>query len=157
MNSSLTNEPDRKHDERTEQDAAGRDEHLHTSPDGAAERRVLIVEDNPNAAFLMQQVLGDFCSVTLTTTADAALDLAQQVQFQVVLMDINLGPGGSGLHVLERLRAMPGYHDVPVIAITAYALPGDRKRFLELGFSEYLSKPFTAPMLQEAVERHLTP
>jgi CheY-like chemotaxis protein len=51
---------------------------------------------------------------------------------------------------MRELRSMPTYRTTPIIAATAYALPGDRDRFLEMGFSAYLSKPFTADELLEA-------
>ena len=53
----------------------------------------------------------------------------------------------KALSVLRELRAMPTYRDVPIAALTAYALPGDKERFLEMGFSAYLSKPFNAEEL----------
>ena len=67
--------------------------------------------------------------------------------FDLVLLDINLGQGPNGADVLRELRAMPAYQDVPIVAVTAYALPGDRERFLGMGFTDYLAKPFNADEL----------
>ena len=58
-------------------------------------------------------------------------------------MDINLGAKVSGEDVMQRLRDLEGYAQVPIVAFTAYALPGDHERFLSAGFDAYLSKPFT--------------
>ena len=62
-------------------------------------------------------------------------------------MDINLGDGPSGREVLKSLRAIPAYRKVPVAALTAYALPGEREDFLKAGFNAYLSKPFSEDAL----------
>ena len=57
-------------------------------------------------------------------------------------MDINLGVGKTGLETTEIIRNMQGYKTIPVVAITAYAMVGDREKFLSQGFSHYISKPF---------------
>ena len=62
-------------------------------------------------------------------------------------MDINLGTQETGVDVLHRIRERAAYRTTPVIAVTAYALPGDRERFLEEGFDDYIGKPFTRQQL----------
>jgi CheY-like chemotaxis protein len=82
-------------------------------------------------------------------TAPEALDAAAAggAPYDAVLLDINLGAGVSGEDVMRRLRDLPGYGAVPILAFTAYALPGDRERFLNAGFDGYLPKPFTKAQL----------
>ena len=116
------------------------------APGHAAEEvaaRLLVVEDNEDTAFLMQEVLESVGEVTLASNAEEALEAARRASYHAVLLDINLGRGRNGTDVLRELRTMPAYRDAPIAALTAYALPGDRERFLELGFSRYLSKPFS--------------
>ncbi len=112
-----------------------------------SDARILVVEDQEEARLLAQDVLGDAGEVRAVATSAAALEAARTVPFDLVLVDINLGTLESGIDVLHALRTMPGYGEVPVVAVTAYALPGDREDFLQEGFDAYLGKPFMADEL----------
>ena len=114
---------------------------------GQVKPRVLLVEDNENTQFLIENLLEDAYTITVVSNAEEALLEAFNTEFDLVLMDINLGEGANGADVLRELRAMPTYSNVPIAALTAYALPGDKERFLDMGFSAYLSKPFNAEEL----------
>jgi CheY-like chemotaxis protein/two-component sensor histidine kinase len=116
---------------------------------------LLLVEDNPETAKLMQKLLGETCDVTAVSDGTKALRRAQECAYDIVLLDVNLGGGPSGADVLRRLRAQPTYADTPIAAVTAYALPGDRERFLKMGFDAYLNKPF-APEDLNALMDELT-
>jgi CheY-like chemotaxis protein len=72
-------------------------------------------------------------------------------RFRGFVLDINLGGKETGADVLRIARTLEGYADVYAIALTAYALPGDRERLLESGFDEYISKPFTRQSLMDAL------
>ena len=116
---------------------------------------VLAIEDNADMLVLVERFLSPAYDVATALDEEEALALARARRFDVVLMDINLGRARTGVEVLEDLRRAPGYADVPVIAVTAYALPGDREHFLRTGFDGYLSKPFTKPVLRETVAQVL--
>jgi CheY-like chemotaxis protein len=122
---------------------------------------MLIVEDNKDTQFLIQNMLEDVGDVRVASNAEEALREARLTletskgAFDLVLIDINLGEGPSGEDVLMELRAMPAYQDVPIAAVTAYALPGDREGFLETGFNAYLSKPFQGDALRALVSELL--
>src|SRR5690606_42106342 len=88
---------------------------------------VLLVEDNPDTAFLILHLLLDICDVTLAANGTEAVRKAERKRFGAVLLDINLGRSENGVEVLHKIRAIPGYENVPAAAITAYALPGDRE------------------------------
>ncbi len=108
---------------------------------------VLVVDDNETTRFLMERMLeAEYETHAAATENDAILE-AMSTQYDAVLMDINLGAKTSGEDVMHRLRDLRGYMDVPIVAFTAYALPGDRERFLNAGFDGYLSKPFTKQQL----------
>ncbi len=114
--------------------------------------RVLIVEDNPSTQYLLQNLLEDQYEVSAAVGAQEAMRLAdRETPFDVVLMDIQLGGGNSGTEVMKQLRRQAAYKETPIAAVTAYALPGDEKAFLEAGFDAYLSKPFTARKLRALV------
>src|SRR5690606_11962469 len=110
-------------------------------------RRLLVVDDNPNTRLLLARMLRGHYAVDTAGTAREALDATADTRYDAVLLDINLGAGVSGEDVMGRIRTLPGYAGVPLVAFTAYALPGDRERFLNAGFSGYLPKPFTKPEL----------
>jgi CheY-like chemotaxis protein len=130
-----------------------------TDPDAEVEgpptrllRRVLVVDDNFNTRNLMERMLCSDYDVTSAGDAAAALRAADEgPPFAAVLLDINLGGEVSGEEVMRRLRRIAAYSESPIMAFTAYALPGDRERFLHTGFSGYLAKPFTKLQLLEAV------
>ncbi len=112
---------------------------------------ILVVEDNPEIALLLQHMLGESYDLEAAPNEEGALGLARQTPFDLVLMDINLGSERTGEDVLAALRRMPRYANVPVVAMTAYALLEDRERFLEAGFDGYLSKPFTTSQLEKII------
>jgi CheY-like chemotaxis protein len=70
-------------------------------------------------------------------------------------MDINLGAGIDGVETMHQIKKIPEYSNVPIIAVTAYAMWGDKERFLSVGFANYLEKPFTKANLVDLVERAL--
>ncbi len=120
-------------------------------PDDAEEDlptpRLLVVDDNANTRHLVARMLRGVYRVDTAGTAPDAVAAAEAVAYDAVLLDINLGAKTSGVDVMHRMRALPGYAETPIFAFTAYALPGDRERFLNAGFSGYLPKPFTKPEL----------
>ena len=117
--------------------------------------RVLVLDDNESARLLLSRMLGEDFEVKVVARAAEALDCARATAYDVVLMDIHLSDEASGLDVMEHLRSLPGYQGVPCIAFTAFALPGDRERFLNAGFDGYLGKPFTKRQLLDALSRAL--
>lgn len=123
--------------------------------DAAADQsrtRVLVVEDNADTRTLVNHLLRKSYDVKCASDADEALQLAANERYDVLLVDINLGKGKSGEDVLHAIKSLPNYDQTPVIAVTAYAMPGDRERFFNEGFDEYVSKPFSKQRLLEALE-----
>jgi CheY-like chemotaxis protein len=102
---------------------------------------VLIVEDNPRNLKLVRDLLDYAGYRTLgAASAEEGIDLARSHRPQLVLMDVQL-PRMDGVEALGRLRAEPACGDVPVVAVTAFAMKDDRERFLAAGFDAYISKP----------------
>ena len=103
--------------------------------------RILVVEDNEKNMKLFRDVLQARGYATLeATTGEAGLELARAEQPALVLMDVQL-PGMDGLEALAQLRQDARTAAIPVLALTAQAMRGDRERFLDAGFDGYLSKP----------------
>ena len=118
------------------------------------EGRVLIVEDNEKNMKLFRDVLQASGYGTIeATSGEQAVELAGAHAPALVLMDVQL-PGMSGVEALAQLRAAERTASIPVLALTAQAMRGDRERFLEAGFDGYLSKPVDLLQLLEAVREH---
>ena len=113
---------------------------------------ILTVEDNPDTQTLLRYMLKPYFSLAFSSNVDHALAQAEEHAFGMFLLDINLGEQRTGIDLLQLLRLRPGYENTPALAITAYAMPGDRDRFILAGFDGYISKPFTQRELLESIE-----
>lgn len=105
--------------------------------------RVLIVEDNATNATLLKIQLENCCYTELAEDGEMALNKTKEKGFDIILMDINLGEGMDGVQATQEIRKIPGYEDTPIVAVTGYALPSDKEKFLSRGLSHFLPKPFT--------------
>ena len=116
--------------------------------------QILVVEDNEKSMKLFRDVLLATGHRTLEATTGAqAIRLATAHSPDLVLMDIQL-PDIGGVEALGRLRADERTASVPVVALTAQAMEGDRERFLAAGFDGYLSKPVNVAELIATVKRY---
>jgi two-component system cell cycle response regulator DivK len=116
--------------------------------------RILVVEDNEKNMKLFRDVLVATGYRTLeATTGTEAVDMASEHTPDLVLMDIQL-PDLDGVQALQRLRADARTARIPVLALTAQAMHGDRERFLAAGFDGYLSKPVDVRELIGIVREH---
>jgi two-component system, cell cycle response regulator DivK len=119
-----------------------------------AGEQILVVEDNQKNMKLFVDVLEVKGYRTLEATSAAeAVELAAEHVPDLVLMDIQL-PDVDGVETLSRLRAAVRTASIPVLALTAQAMEGDRERFLAAGFDDYLSKPVDVVELLSTVRRH---
>ena len=119
-----------------------------------AGERILVVEDNEMNMKLVRDVLQAKGYSTLeATTGEVAVELARTLDPALVLMDVQL-PGIDGIEALAELRADERTSAIPVVALTAQAMRGDRERFLDDGFDGYLSKPVDVTELLHAVRTH---
>lgn len=102
--------------------------------------RIAVVEDNPDNRLLLQALLEDRHLLTEYENGADALEGMRAAPPELVLLDISL-PRMDGTEVLRRMRGDPALAGVPVIALTAHAMSGDRDRFMEQGFDDYVAKP----------------
>jgi signal transduction histidine kinase/ActR/RegA family two-component response regulator len=125
-------------------------------PAPGGQHLVLYVEDNPANLKLVEEIVRLRADLRLISAPDARLgiDLARAHQPEIILMDLNL-PGMSGLEALQVLREDPDTAAIPVIALTANAMPRDVERGLAAGFFRYLTKPINIPMFNEAIDSTL--
>jgi len=116
--------------------------------------QVLVVEDNEKNMKLFRDVLqASGYRLLEATTGERAMELAAEHQPNLVLMDIQL-PDIDGVDALGRLRANARTASIPVVALTAQAMHGDRERFLDAGFDAYISKPVDVVEFVKTVKEH---
>ena len=119
-------------------------------------RTVLYIEDNPANLDLVQEILRPRSDLRLISAPDGqeGIDLARQHLPHVILVDINL-PGFDGYEIRRILRADPRTARIPVIAVSASAMPGDVKRGLDAGFYRYITKPIDIDAFTAAIDTAL--
>lgn len=117
--------------------------------------KILLVEDDPVAIDLVKAMLGPTYEIEVVIKGQEAIESAAQKIYDLILMDINLGKGINGLEVTKAIRKMPEYKTVPIIAVTAFAMVGDKEEFLAAGCSHYLSKPYTRKQLLSLIQEAL--
>jgi two-component system cell cycle response regulator DivK len=122
-----------------------------------AQKKILVVEDNElNLRLLTDLLEYHGYSLLLSREGAAALDIARQHRPDLILMDIQL-PDISGTEAARRLKADEQTREIPIIAVIAFALSGDRARVLASGCDDYISKPFNITELLKLVERYIGP
>ncbi len=120
----------------------------------SSERKILVVEDNPQNWELVEFLLED-AGYAVRLAADAA-EMRRELAVglpDLVLMDIQL-PGVDGMALVSEIRAMPEAGKLPVVALTAHAMRGDRERFIAAGFDGYISKPIDVATFADQVGVH---
>ncbi len=109
-------------------------------------KKIAVVEDNPDNRLLVQVILESLYEITEYESGFAALEGLEQQKPDLVLLDVSL-PGMDGTEVLQRIRASELLRDLPVIALTAHAMTGDREKYIAAGFDDYVTKPIVDEML----------
>ncbi len=118
--------------------------------------RIAVVEDNPDNRLLVQALIGDRYDISEYETGKEALDGITADPPDLVLLDISL-PEMDGTEVLQHVRAREGLQSLPIIALTAHAMAGDREKYLSMGFNDYVTKPIIdEDVLIAAIERWRT-
>jgi len=123
-------------------------------PPRSPAKQILIVEDNELNLKLLNDILEIHGYATIVTgNGAAALDLARQHHPDLILLDIQL-PDIAGTEVARRLKADEQTRTIPLVAVTAFAMPGDRTMILESGCDDYMSKPINIYDFLALVERY---
>ena len=117
--------------------------------------QILIIEDNVKNLKLVRDVLQFHgYSILEAETGEAGVALAREQRPALILMDIQL-PGMDGRAALKILKADTNTRHIPIIALTAFAMKGDRESLQTEGFDDYMAKPIDIKELPKVVERHL--
>jgi CheY-like chemotaxis protein len=116
--------------------------------------KILLFEDDEDCAFIITRLLSNEYFLSHSDTAEAGLTLAKETVYDLILMDIGL-KDVNGMEVVKKLRGMKQYKDTPIVALTAFAMFGDKEKFLKGGCTHYLSKPFLSHELINTVNSAL--
>jgi CheY-like chemotaxis protein len=119
--------------------------------------KIAVVEDNPDNRLLVNAILDDAYEISEYETGLEAIEGLPNDPPDLVLLDISL-PEMDGTEVLAWIRQQPQFQKLPVIALTAHAMAGDREKYLAAGFNDYVTKPILdEDLLLDAIKRWLTP
>lgn len=120
-----------------------------------ARARVLLAEDDVELAQLLEHDLATDFEVVHARDGEQALALARASSFALVLLDFHMPPGRNGVEVLRELRGLPGYHDTPILLLTALGGDAAIEDAFEAGASDYVTKPYSRRALLARLHRHL--
>jgi CheY-like chemotaxis protein len=131
-------------------------ERLHSSDEDLRGKQVLLVDDDSRNIFALSSALErrGLRVLTATTGNEAITLLESSKDVAIVLMDIMM-PGMDGYQTMQVIRGMPAFRRLPIIALTAKAMKGDREKCLEAGASDYLAKPVNTEQLLSALRMWL--
>jgi len=118
--------------------------------------KILVIEDNEQNLYLIRYILED-CDYEVFSAMDGkkGIELAVSLIPDLILLDIQL-PVMDGYTVSRMLRQNPDLADTPIIAVTSYAMPGDREKAIDAGCSGYIEKPIDSDTFAVQVEKHLS-
>ena len=118
-------------------------------------KKIAVLEDNPDNRLLVQAILEDRFELSEYETGAEAVGGLQGNRPDLILLDISL-PEMDGTEVLAWIRQQSDLKEIPVIALTAHAMAGDREKYIREGFNDYVTKPIVdEAVLTEAIERWL--
>jgi CheY-like chemotaxis protein len=118
-------------------------------------KRILVVEDNGTNMYLIGFILRkNGYEVLEAVTGEEGVELAIKEKPDLILMDIQL-PGMDGLEATERIRESEADGEIPIVALTSYAMTGDRERALNAGCTGYIEKPINSETFMVEIEKYL--
>jgi CheY-like chemotaxis protein len=118
--------------------------------------KILVIEDNEQNLYLIRYILED-CDYEVFSAWDGkeGIELAASILPDLILLDIQL-PVMDGYTVARHLRENPDLADTPIVAVTSYAMPGDREKAMEAGCSGYIEKPIDPDTFEVQVGKYLS-
>jgi PAS domain S-box-containing protein len=113
----------------------------------------LYIEDQLDSQILFKVQMKDLKSVKFAQSFEDAVPLLEENKFDFIVLDINLQGEYNGLDALKIIRTMDGMAKTPIIAVTAYVLPGDKEKFIATGFTDFVSKPIFRNKMVEVLSK----
>ena len=128
----------------------------HVQRETAMSEKILVVEDNPQNMMVILMTLRQYgYNLLEAVDGEEALQVAERERPDLILIDIQL-PKVDGFEVTRRLRQMPAFSSIPIVALTAHAMKGDEERIIGAGCDDYLAKPFSIYELRRVVAEMLS-
>jgi CheY-like chemotaxis protein len=115
--------------------------------------KCLYIEDQIDSQILFKVQMKGLNDVKFAVSFEEAQLLLLNHQFDFIVMDINLQGEYNGLDALKIIKTMPAFSSIPIIAVTAYVLPGDKEKFIVAGFDDFISKPIFKEKMMESLEK----
>lgn len=119
------------------------------------QKKILYIEDNLDSQELVKLYFRGLAELECYERAEQILEIVSEKKYDLILMDINLPGKIDGVDAVKILRRDERFKKIPIIAVTAYAMVGDRERFIEIGCDDYISKPFFKSALLDKARRFL--
>jgi PAS domain S-box-containing protein len=113
----------------------------------------LYIEDQVDSQILFKVQMKELRSIKFAVSFEEALPFLDEGDFDFIVMDINLQGEYNGLDALKIIHKMPEYEHIPIIAVTAYVLPGDKEKFIATGFNDFISKPIFREKMIDSLEK----
>jgi CheY-like chemotaxis protein len=113
----------------------------------------LYIEDQVDSQILFKVQMKELHDIKFAVSFEDAQILMNKHQFDFIVMDINLQGEYNGLDALKIIKTMPAFSSIPIIAVTAYVLPGDKEKFIAAGFDDFISKPIFKEKMMESLEK----
>ncbi len=114
-------------------------------------RRILLIEDNSDTQLIFKIYLRSLYDVEIADTAEAGIKLLKENEYDLLILDINLPGELDGTAVLNELRNEMQKKDFPVLVVTAYAMKGDKEKYLQQGANDYLPKPVIKDVFMDKI------
>jgi DNA-binding response OmpR family regulator len=119
------------------------------------QRKILVVEDNRETQLLIKVALRDDFDVRITDSADNAMLLLSENNFELVLLDLNLNGQGNGKSILKNIREEMHNSELTVVITTAYDLSSEDKKYFEVNANGFVQKPFNKKILLNSIKQAL--
>jgi CheY-like chemotaxis protein len=119
-------------------------------------KRILYVEDDAINALIVRKLLQKDFQITVATDSQTCFDNLDKDVFDIILMDINLGEEkNDGVQTMQKVKLHPNAKNTKVLAVTAFSLPEDKKKYIESGFDGYVMKPIDEKELVDSILKAL--
>ncbi|MCL6495089.1 MAG: PAS domain S-box protein, partial [Ignavibacterium sp.] len=113
----------------------------------------LYIEDQVDSQILFKVQLKELKDIQFAPSFEDALPLLDKYSFDFIVIDINLQGEYNGLDALKLIHKMPGYEKTPIVAVTAYVLPGDKEKFIAAGFDDFIAKPIFREKMIDSLQK----
>jgi len=127
--------------------------HPVTNKNNLSNLSCLYIEDQVDSQILFKVQMKGLKNIQFAASFEEAIPLLETNKFDFIVMDINLQGEYNGLDALKAIHQMQGFENIPIIAVTAYVLPGDKEKFIATGFNDFISKPIFREKMYESLKK----